>query len=615
MTKTSQLPQQLLASLVLIFTISISLAHAADWPQWRGPDGDGLSKETGLLKEWPEGGPKVLWEIDNAGVGYSSLAIVDGRIFTQGDLEGVEHILCFSEKDGSLIWAVQPEPVKAKLDAMIAERFAQADKNSDGKLDQKESLDALGEQALAADGASEGNAEEIAAARAADLLAAFDEDGDGSLGVKEIPVRLDRQVQNIDEAVRGNFQEIAEKRTQQLLAALDGDGDGNLTREEIRNTIAQQFNRADKAPEGEKSGDGVLSAAELTEYFAKADKGRDGVLTKAEIEAYFVKNHPGRDGILNQADLKRAIGGYRNGQGDGPRGTPTVVGDKVYTEGGNGDVTCLSAADGSTVWHVNLVDDFGGGRPGWGYSESALLVGNSIVVTPGGKDGTVIALHKDTGELVWRSAGVTEPAHYATAVVAEIGGKPQIVQFARESVFGLDAENGEILWNYSGANNGTANCSSPIVANDHVLVSSAYGTGTGMVSVKANPETGFKAEEKYFEKELQSHHGGLIKVGNHVYGFSGGSLMCLDFMSGEIAWQDRSVSKGAVVYADGMLYCLGERHEVALVEAKPDAYVEHGRFTIENLGRPSWAHPVVANGRFYIRNQQKLTCYDVKVTD
>ncbi len=604
-----------LTTLSLLLALPVNLAFAADWPNWRGPNGDGLSQETGLLQQWPEDGPAVAWKIENAGVGYSSLAIAEGRILTMGDLEGVEHVLAFSEKDGSLLWAKQPGPVAAALDGKVSEQFARYDGNGDGKLDEKEALAGLGARALESDGAEAGaDAAAIAKTRAAGFVAAFDADGDGKLGPAEIPATLGRETSKIDQPTgnRGQVAEIAEARTKLMLATFDKDADSQISQKEARGTVVQGFfNNADAKAEGERRGDGQLTAEEMQDFFSKRDRGRDGVVSEAELESYFAKFHPGRDGVLSKADLKRSIGGYRNGQGDGPRGTPAIVGDKVYTEGGNGDVTCMNVATGETLWHVSLTEDFGGRRPGWGYSESPLIVGNHIIVTPGGQGGCVIALDKDTGEVMWKSNEVTQSAHYATAVAADVAGKPTIVQFARESVFGLNAETGEFLWKYSGANNGTANCSSPIVSGNHVLVSSAYGTGTGMVEISPNPETGFKADEVYFQKKLQSHHGGMVKVGDHVYGFSSGSLICLDFMTGEVVWEDSSVRKGSVVFADGMLYCLGERHEVALVKATPQGYQEAGRFKIESHGRPSWAHPVVANGKFYIRNQHAITCYDV----
>jgi len=396
------------------------------------------------------------------------------------------------------------------------------------------------------------------------------------------------------------------------LKTLDKDGDGQVSQKESRGTVVQGiFRNVDKKIAGERRGDGQLTGEEMTTYFSKREAGRNGIITADEMAAYFEKNYPGRDGVLNMADLKRSIGGYRNGQGDGPRGTPTVDGDRLFTEGGNGDVTCFDAETGKTIWHVNLVDDFGGKRPGWGYSESPLVVGNIVFVTPGGSEGTLIALNKKTGEPVWRSSGVIEAAHYASPLVAEISGKKQIVQFGRESLFGVTFDDGNFLWKYSGAANGTANCMTPIIDGDYVLSSSAYGTGGGLVKISSDGDSQ-KADEKWFEKTFANHHGGLVKIGDYVYGFGSNSLICVNFLTGEIAWQEKSVSKGSLIYADGQLYCLGERHEVALVEATPKAYSEKGRFKIEPQGRPSWAHPILANGRFYIRDQHMLTAYDVK---
>lgn len=601
-------------SLAAILAAGFSLTSLAeDWPQWRGPNRDAKSAETGLLKEWPEGGPAVAWRIENCGVGYSAVAVAGGRIYTMGDLDGVEHILAFNEKDGSLLWAVQPEPVAAAVEARVSEQFTRIDKNADGKLDEVEALTGLGEQALAADSPGEGAPEAIAAKRVADLIKAFDKDGDGQIGPVEIPNSLGREINAIDQSAgaRRGAAEIAEKRAATVLKSLDKDADGSVSKQEAQGTVVQQvFNNADGGGD-QKAGDGKLTEDELKTYYAAREAGRDGVLTPDELTAYFVKRHPGRDGVLSKADLKRAIGGYRNGQGDGPRATPTVVGDRLYTEGGFGDVTCLDAATGKTIWHVNLAKDLGGGVPGWGYSESPLVSGNLVFVTPGGKDGTVAALNPNTGKTVWRSQGLTDRAHYASPVVAEIAGQKQVVQFSGAAMFGVSFDDGNLLWSYKGAANGTANCASPVIDGDLVLASSAYGTGGGVVRISAKGETQ-NAEEQWFEKSFANHHGGIVKVGDHAYGFGSNSLLCVEFKTGKIAWQERSVGKGSLVYADGHLYCLGESHAVALVEANPTAYVEKGRFQIETHGRPSWAHPVVANGRFYIRDQHTLTAYDVK---
>jgi hypothetical protein len=166
------------------------------------------------------------------------------------------------------------------------------------------------------------------------------------------------------------------------------------------------------------------------------------------------------------------------------------------------------------------------------------------------------------------------------------------------------------LWQYSGANNGTANCCAPVVWQDRVFVTSAYGTGGGLAKITGGSQEQ-EAEEVYFDRQMGIHHGGVVRVGDHIYGLDGG-LICKNFLTGENSWKARSVGKGSLVAADGMLYLLSERHEVALAEATPEEYREHGRFPIESHGRPSWAHPVISGGRLYIRDQESLTAYNVR---
>jgi len=413
--------------LALIFAVCsfASFALAEDWPQWRGPNRTGRSPETGLMKEWPEGGPKVVWKTNNAGKAYSTVSVADGRVFTQGNVElkgegedakGEEgRIQCYDEKTGDLLWSVRP-PRENKV--------------------------------------------------------------------------------------------------------------------------------------------------------------------------------------------------FTHNRGDGPRGAPTVDGDDVYCEGGEGSLTCLKAESGEVVWSAHLVEDFGGKRPGWGYSESPLVDGDQLIVTPGGKDGAIAALNKLTGEVLWRSTDVTDRAHYCSAIAADIQGVHQIIQFTRDRVVGVDAENGRLLWDYENSANNTANVSTPIVKDNFVFSASGYGTGGGLVEISRNGDE-FTAEEVYFQKPMQNHHGGIVRVDDHMYGFGSGGLICMEFLTGEIAWRNRSVRKGSLCYADGKLYCFGERNEMALVSADPKEYREHGRFEVPDSGKPTWAHPVVANGRLYLRDQNTLTVYDV----
>jgi outer membrane protein assembly factor BamB len=333
-------------------------------------------------------------------------------------------------------------------------------------------------------------------------------------------------------------------------------------------------------------------------------------LTRQELEKLYKDSAATGDSELNKDELRSLLGGFRSGTGDGPRGTPTIDGDRVYVLGALGDLSCLDAASGRTHWHVNLVADFEGTMPGSGYCESPLIVGNRVIITPGGKKGTLLALDKMTGKELWRSLELTETADYASAIAADIQGASQVVQFARESVFGVAIEDGKLLWRYTEPASQHANCCTPIVAGDLVLASSGYGTGAGLAKIVA-ANGGHRAEEVYFQKKFGCHYGGMVKVGQHVYSNADGPLICMEFETGRICWKARSVGQGALLAADGMLFVVSEGHELALVEANPRRYVERGRFKSAGNKHAVLAHPALAEGKLYVREQATLTAYEV----
>lgn len=604
-------------ALALFASAGALVVHAAepteDWPQWRGPQRDGISQSKGLLKEWPKEGPKLAWQVDNVGVGYSSLAVQGDRIYTLGDLDGVEHVLALSASDGKRLWAVQPGPAASLLELRVAEEFKQLDRNQDGQVDEREALERFGWEFNRFDRPVEGEAARRLADRSAALFKQLDKDADGKMSLAEAGNALRDRFERADlEDKAASPEKLASDRTAALVQAADKDSDGRITRQESRGTpLDRIFGRADEKDPATNKGDDVLTVAEIEKYFAKSEPGRDGVLTAAELAEFFQREKPAGDGQLNLAELRAYYGGYRNGMGDGPRGTPTIDGDRLYVEGGNGDVACLDSRNGQTLWHASLTKGFGGSVPGWGYSESPLIVDNMVIVTPGGKQGTLVALDKLTGAKIWHSEGLDEPAHYASPLVAQIAGTRQIVQFGSRSVFGVSPDDGKLLWKYASPANGTANCCMPVVDEDLVFASSSYGVGGGLARITGGGKS-LNAEEVYFEKKMACHHGGIVKIGEYMYSNGGGALMCMHFKTGKIAWQNRSVGKGSLIYADGMLYVFSEGHEVALVEANPEAYHEHGRFKINGHGRPSWAHPVLAGGRLYLRDQEWLGAYEVR---
>ena len=380
----------------------------ADWPQWRGPNRDGVSKETGLLKQWPTQGPSLVWKASGAGSGYSSFAIVNGRLYTMGVRGNREFVIAFDVSNGKEVWAT---------------------------------------------------------------------------------------------------------------------------------------------PHG---------------------------------------------------------GAFHNDRGDGPRGTPTVDGDRIYALGGNGDLSCLDARTGKIGWSKNVLKEFGGSNITWGISESPLVMGNKVLVNAGGPNASIVALNKENGSVIWKSQ--SDEAGYSSAIPLQVNGGTQVVFFTHDRALGLDINDGRLLWEYGKPANNVANVATPIARGNRVFISSDYGTGGGLVEIKADN----KAQELYFTKDMRNHHSSSVLVGDYLYGFSSSILTAMKFDTGEIAWRDRSVGKGSLVYADGNLYCFSENGVVGLVEATPTGYHEKGRFRIQQGSLPTWTHPVVAGGRLYLRDQDTIYAFDVK---
>ncbi len=305
---------------------------------------------------------------------------------------------------------------------------------------------------------------------------------------------------------------------------------------------------------------------------------------------------------------------YPNQWGDGPRSTPTIDGDRAYAMTANGVLGCLSIADGKVIWKVDMVKDFGGKLQGWGYTESVLVDGDKVICTPGGNKGTMAALDKTTGKLVWRTKDLEDDAQYSSPILVEDGGKKQYVQLIAKRVFGADPESGKILW--EGAFPGkVAVIPTPIYQGGHVFVTAGYNAGSFLFKLG-----GATPDKVYEGPKMVNHHGGVVLVDGKLYGHSDkGGWTCQDFLTGETLWQDKTIGKGCCSYVAGHLVCVDENNgDVALVEASPKAWNMKSKFRLDpqtKLRKPQgrvWTHPVILDGRLYLRDQDLIYCYDVK---
>ncbi len=434
-------------------------SQAADWPQWQGLKRDAVSQETGLMKQWPSGGPKLAWRVTELGGGDSTPSIADGRIFGMSNRGEDEVVWALSEKDGKELWV-------AKL------------------------------------------------------------------------------------------------------------------------------------------------------------------------------------GPAYEQDMPQSK--------EGPGCTPTIDGDLLFVMGMAGNVACLKVDNGSIVWQRDLKSEFEGTIPRWSYRESPLIDGDKMIVTPGGKEATIVALDKRTGKTLWQTktkedepaaepmaevareerprdegrgrgrgrrgfgrGGPRPDAAYASAIAIDFGGQRQYVQLTANALVGVSAEDGKLLWKYDRpANPMGINCSTPIYQDGLIFAASAYGNGGGAVKLQETGDGNIEAEEVYFTSNMQNHHGGMIVVDGCLYGANGGNgggfLACLDFQTGDVLWRERSAQKGGLAMADGLLYLRTEDGTVLLIEPNKEEYVERGRFDQpDRTDSPAWAHPVIANGKLYIRDHDLLLCYDV----
>ncbi len=305
--------------------------------------------------------------------------------------------------------------------------------------------------------------------------------------------------------------------------------------------------------------------------------------------------------------------------GDGPCSTPTVDGDFLFAISILGELHCIDRQTGKHVWHVHLKKDFQGkilhdGR----YCESPLIDGDHVICSPGGKQGTMAALDKKTGKLLWRSKDLTDEAVSSSPIVVEIDGLRQYVNLTGKGVASVAADDGRLLWK-NGMPAAWIMVATPISEEDCVYVTTAYGVGCGLFKLTRDGKS-IKADVVYRNKVMKNHHSGVVLVNGFLFGCSDPiGWVCQDFKTGESIWNERfAFDKGSFAYADGHFYCYGEsKGEVALVEASRKGWLEKSRFAIPELTKirrkngKIWTPPVIANARLYLRDNDLIYCYDI----
>ena len=268
--------------------------------------------------------------------------------------------------------------------------------------------------------------------------------------------------------------------------------------------------------------------------------------------------------------------------------------NRVYVLGASGNLVCLNVEDGSLIWQQNLAE-LGGTVPRWGYTESVLVDGGRVLCTPGGANGAIAALDAQSGALIWQSKEFTDEAQYTSMIAPLIQGARQYVQLTMKSVVGIEPASGKLLWRteFPGT---VAVAPTPISRNNRVYVTAGYGVGCKVVEIGPDQQP----TEVYSNKVMKNHHGGVLLLDNHIYGYSDKvGWACQAFDTGKLLWNEEQngPAKGSLTFADGRFYCLGQDGDVALIEARPDKYTEHGRFKLtplSKLRKPDggiWASP------------------------
>jgi outer membrane protein assembly factor BamB len=323
----------------------------------------------------------------------------------------------------------------------------------------------------------------------------------------------------------------------------------------------------------------------------------DGVLSAVDLSGHLVwQTHYG----------KEWIGSY-----PGARSCPTVDGDRGYIVSGMGLMVCFDAKTGALLWTENIDEEFAGLEPRVGYAESPLVHGNTVICTPGGENASLVALDKLKGTTVWTTKGLSDQSAYCSPILVERGDLTLVVTITARSLVGIDIDSGDVVWRvpFDTDAEDPNHSVSPVYEDGCIYITSGHRKGGCMVELAAD---GKSIVERWTDETLNTLHGGLVIVAGNIYGSNtSNKWTCLDLRTGELMYETRGVGMGSLIYADGMLYCYGEKGTLGLVKAAPAEYQLIGSFKLPDGEGTHWAHPAISDGRLYIRHGSTIRAYDV----
>lgn len=303
------------------------------------------------------------------------------------------------------------------------------------------------------------------------------------------------------------------------------------------------------------------------------------------------------------------------------RSTPTIENNRIYLASGMGQVSCVDAVSGKLLWMVDANSQFKGEPHRWGIAESVAISDKAVFYVTGGEETSVIALDKMDGKLLWKTKSLGGTRAYASSSIIERAGLHLLLAQTANDLMGINIDNGEIVWNYhivqhhAGQSGVGANTNTPLYYNNEIFLTSGYDHPAIMLSLA---DDGRSVAVKWTNPDFDNHIGGVVKVGNYIYGSNwvgngGGNWMCVDWQTGKTMYDTKWLNKGSIISADNLLYCYEEKTgNLALVNPTPDKFDIVSSFKVDKGEGPHWAHPSIYDGKLLVRHGDQLMIYNLK---